>query len=175
MEKEMTMSFAEKTAVFAFAALCAGSVVPAFAQAPATPAQAPAAAPAAPVDEEEAFDEKLREFGYWSGAAHGCVAEAKQPEVERKVLETFNRIGQLFGTDRAFFYAAAFGHRYEMNWLFRAATSGSCRKSMNRCARSAAFAPFRMTRSSQAMDSPSRGARNTMSGFSARAWRMSPL
>jgi hypothetical protein len=37
------------------------------------------------------------------------VPEAKQPEVERKVLETFNRIGQLFGTDRAFFYAAAFG------------------------------------------------------------------
>lgn len=105
------MSIAEKTAVFAFAALCAGSVAPAFAQAPTTPAQAPAAAaPAAPVDEEEAFDEKLREFGYWSGAAHGCVAEAKQPEVERKVLETFNRIGQLFGTDRAFFYAAAFGH-----------------------------------------------------------------
>jgi hypothetical protein len=106
----MTMSITEKTALFAFAALCAGSVAPVFAQAPTTPAQAPAAvAPAAPVDEEEAFDEKLREFGYWSGAAHGCVAEAKQPEVERKVLETFNRIGQLFGTDRAFFYAAAFG------------------------------------------------------------------
>jgi hypothetical protein len=105
----MTVSMTEKTVVLAFAVLCAGSVEPAFAQATGTPAQAPAAAAAAPVDEEEAFDEKLREFGYWSGAAHGCVAEAKQPEVERKVLETFNRIGQLFGTDRAFFYAAAFG------------------------------------------------------------------
>ena len=101
------MPVAEKTVVLAFALICAGSVAPAFAQAPTTPARAPAAAP--PVEEEEAFDEKLREFGYWSGAAHGCVAEAKQPEVERKVLETFNRIGQLFGTDRAFFYAAAFG------------------------------------------------------------------
>lgn len=103
------MKMTERTAVLAFALLCAGSVAPAWAQAPATPAQAPAAAAAAPADDEEAFDEKLREFGYWSGAAHGCVPEAKQAEVERKVLATFNRIGQLFGTDRAFFYAAAFG------------------------------------------------------------------
>jgi hypothetical protein len=103
------MSMIEKAAVFAFALLWAGSVGPAFAQAPAAPAQAPAAAAAAPVDEEEAFDDTLREFGYWSGAAHGCVPAEKQVEVEQKVLHTFTRIGQLFGTDRAFFYAAAFG------------------------------------------------------------------
>ena len=104
----------ERTAVLAFALLCVGSVESAWAQAPATPAQAPAAAAAAPADPEEDFDEKLREFGYWSGAAHGCVPEAQQAEVERKVLATFNRIGQLFGTDRAFFYAAAFGRGTSM-------------------------------------------------------------
>ena len=103
------MSISERTAVLAFALLCAGSVGPAWAQAPASAAQTPAAAAVAPTDDEEVFDEKLREFGYWSGAAHGCVPEAKQAEVERKVLATFNRIGQLFGTDRAFFYSAAFG------------------------------------------------------------------
>jgi hypothetical protein len=71
--------------------------------------QAPAQAKAAD-DDEEMFDEKLRQFGYWSGAAFACVGEAKQAEVERKVLDTFNGIARLFGTDRAFFYAAAFGN-----------------------------------------------------------------
>jgi hypothetical protein len=73
-------------------------------------AQQPAAKAAAPANEEEMFDNKLREFGYWSGAAYGCVPAAKQLEVERKVLESFNHIARLFGTDRAFFYAAAFGN-----------------------------------------------------------------
>lgn len=60
-------------------------------------------------DEEEQFDEKLRQFGYWSGAAHNCAAGPKQPEMLRKVMEVYQRIASLFGTDRAFFYAAAFG------------------------------------------------------------------
>jgi len=109
VEREMMMSTAEKTAGLACALLCALSVELAWAQAPTGPAPAAPSATAAADDDEEVFDEKLREFGYWSGAAHGCVPEAKQAEVERKVLETFNRISQLFGTDRAFFYAAAFG------------------------------------------------------------------
>lgn len=71
--------------------------------------QVPAPAQAADAD-EEAFDDKLREFGYWAGAAYACVDAAKQAEVERKVLDTFNGIARLFGTDRAFFYAAAFGN-----------------------------------------------------------------
>jgi hypothetical protein len=104
------MSIVERTAVLACALSCALAVEPAWAQAPAAPAPAAPSVAAPATDQEEAFDEKLREFGYWSGAAHGCVPEAKQAEVERKVLNTFNRIGQLFGTDRAFFYAAAFGH-----------------------------------------------------------------
>jgi hypothetical protein len=89
-------------------AACSSAAVSAQ-QAPA-PAQAQAQAPSAEDEAEEAFDEKLRAFGYWSGAAFACVGEAKQPEVERKVLDTFNSIARLFGTDRAFFYAAAFGN-----------------------------------------------------------------
>jgi hypothetical protein len=77
-------------------------------QKPASPTQAPKAA--APADEDAVFDDKLREFGYWSGAAYGCVPEAKQVDVERKVLETYNHIARLFGTDQAFFYASAFGY-----------------------------------------------------------------
>jgi hypothetical protein len=73
-------------------------------------AQAQTQAQSAEDEAEEAFDEKLRAFGYWSGAAFACVGEAKQPEVEHKVLDTFNGIARLFGTDRAFFYAAAFGN-----------------------------------------------------------------
>lgn len=72
-------------------------------------AQAPQAKAVAPVDEEEQFDEKLRAFGYWSGAALQCVPEADQPGVERKVMETYDGIVRLFGSDRAFFFAASFG------------------------------------------------------------------
>lgn len=64
---------------------------------------------AAVADEEEKFDEKLKEFGYWSGAAFSCVADARKAEIERKIIDTYQRIARLFGTDRAFFYAAAFG------------------------------------------------------------------
>lgn len=95
--------------VFVCALFCVLIVGAAWAQQkPASPAQAPKVA--APADEDAAFDDKLREFGYWSGAALGCVPEAKQADVERKVLETYNHIARLFGTDQAFFYASAFGY-----------------------------------------------------------------
>jgi hypothetical protein len=100
----MSKSWKGLVFVAALAAWCTTAV-----SAQQAPAQAPAQAKAAD-DEEEAFDEKLREFGYWSGAAFACVGEAKQAEVERKVLDNFNGIARLFGTDRAFYYAAAFGN-----------------------------------------------------------------
>lgn len=61
-------------------------------------------------DEEETFDEKLRQFGYWSGVALMCVESTKTKEMELRVLGIYQRITQLFGSDRAFFYAAAFGY-----------------------------------------------------------------
>jgi len=62
-----------------------------------------------------------------------------------------------------------------MKLVFSAATAGSCRKLMNACASSACCAPAGMTRSSQAMDVPSRGMTKAMSSFSACTWKMSPL
>jgi hypothetical protein len=105
------MSSARRSTVFVLVSVlfCVLFVGAAWAQQkPASPAQAPKAA--APADEEAVFDDKLREFGYWSGAAYGCVPEGKQADVERKVLETYNHIARLFGTDQAFFYASAFGY-----------------------------------------------------------------
>jgi hypothetical protein len=115
---EPVMSKSWKSLLVVAALAACGSTAVSARQAPSqAPAQAPAQASAqAPAqataadDEEVAFDDKLREFGYWSGAAFACVGEAKQAEVERKVLDTFNGIARLFGTDRAFFYAAAFGN-----------------------------------------------------------------
>jgi hypothetical protein len=83
-------------------------VLPRIAQA-ASPGTVEKSETSAAADEEKMFDEKLREFGYWSGAAFGCVSEDRKGEVERRILETYHRIARLFGTDRAFFYAAAFG------------------------------------------------------------------
>ena len=103
------MSIARKAFFAACALTGAWTIHPVLAQAPAKPAQ-PSSSAAAAVDEDEAFDDQLREFGYWSGAAFGCVEPAKQADVERQVMDTFHNIGRLFGTDRAFFYAAAFGN-----------------------------------------------------------------
>jgi hypothetical protein len=104
------MSTASKSTVFACVLFCVLFIGVSWAQTPAAPAPAKQAAAPAAADDEEVFDDKLREFGYWSGAAYGCVPDAKQVEVERRVLDTFNHIARLFGTDRAFLYAAAFGH-----------------------------------------------------------------
>lgn len=76
----------------------------------ATPGSSSPAKAAAIKDEEDLFDDKLKEFGYWSGAALSCVPEARKTDFERSILDTFDRVARLFGTDRAFFYAAAFGN-----------------------------------------------------------------
>jgi hypothetical protein len=61
-------------------------------------------------NEEEKFDDAIQQFGYVSGAAFQC-AKAKQqaPMMEREVMRVFSGITRLFGSDRAFFYAAAYG------------------------------------------------------------------
>jgi hypothetical protein len=65
---------------------------------------------AQPVDEEEQMDSALRKFGYVSGQACQCqAAQADKTKFERKALDIANGILRLFGSDRAFFYAAAFG------------------------------------------------------------------
>lgn len=70
------------------------------------------AAPAAPSlleQEEERFEDAIRNFGWVSGAAYQCLPEAERAAHDRDVLRAYSGLVRLFGSDRAFFYAAAFG------------------------------------------------------------------
>lgn len=61
------------------------------------------------VDEEERFDGVIRKFGYTSGQAFQCHTKDQQAKLERTALDVGTNILRLFGSDRAFYYAAAFG------------------------------------------------------------------
>jgi hypothetical protein len=60
-------------------------------------------------DEDVKFEESIRNFGFVSGAAYQCLPEADRVGHDREVLRAYSGLVRLFGTDRAFFYAAAFG------------------------------------------------------------------
>ena len=59
--------------------------------------------------EEEQMDTALRKFGYVSGHAFQCYTGEQQAKAERVALDIATNIMRLFGSDRAFYYAAAFG------------------------------------------------------------------
>ena len=59
--------------------------------------------------EELRFEESIRNFGFVSGAAYQCLPESDRTAHDREVLRAFSGLVRLFGSDRAFFYAAAFG------------------------------------------------------------------
>jgi alanine-alpha-ketoisovalerate/valine-pyruvate aminotransferase len=61
------------------------------------------------VEDEEQMDSALRKFGYVSGQAFQCHSKEEQIKLERTALNVATNILRLFGSDRAFFYAAAFG------------------------------------------------------------------
>jgi hypothetical protein len=69
----------------------------------------PEAAVAQSDAEEIVFEEAVRNFGFASGAAHQCASAAERARIESDVLKAYSGLGRLFGTDQAFFYAAAFG------------------------------------------------------------------
>ena len=74
------------------------------------PAVAGAQDKPAPVEDEDIqFEEAIQEFGFLSGEAYQCLPEAERGAHEREVLASYSGIARLFGTDRAFLYAAAFG------------------------------------------------------------------
>ena len=62
-----------------------------------------------PADEEEQMDAALRKFGYVSGHAFQCYSGDQQAKAERAAIDVATNILRLFGSDRAFYYAAAFG------------------------------------------------------------------
>jgi hypothetical protein len=75
----------------------------------AKPVSPPAPAPSLAEQEDLRFEEGIRNFGYVSGAAYQCLPEADRTAHDREVLKAFSGLVRLFGSDRAFFFAAAFG------------------------------------------------------------------
>lgn len=61
------------------------------------------------VDDEAGFDEALSQFGYAAGVTHQCSEADAKDDVLAKSQHIYNRLTQLFGSDRAFFFAASFG------------------------------------------------------------------
>lgn len=66
---------------------------------------------AQPVDEEEQLDTAIQEFGYLSGVVFQCSSsqQATATVIEKEAMKAFTGITRLFGSDRAFYYAAAYG------------------------------------------------------------------
>lgn len=60
-------------------------------------------------DPEEALDNAIEKFGYTSGMAFQCGSSNQALTIQQDALKVFTGITRLFGSDRAFFYAAAFG------------------------------------------------------------------
>ncbi len=60
-------------------------------------------------DDDAAFDDALKTYGYTGGAAWQCAEEGAKNAVIADAMRVFNGLAQLFGTDRAFFFSAAFG------------------------------------------------------------------
>jgi hypothetical protein len=69
----------------------------------------PEQVPSIAEQEDLRFEESIRNFGFVSGAAYQCLPEAQRTAHDRDVLTAFSGLVRLFGSDRAFFYAAAFG------------------------------------------------------------------
>jgi hypothetical protein len=65
---------------------------------------------AASSDPEEQLDDDLKGFGYLTGLARGCVVPEQHAALEREALDLSGAIARLFGTDRAFLFAASFGY-----------------------------------------------------------------
>lgn len=74
-----------------------------------SPVLAQAADEPAEEQTEEAFDEALNQFGYAAGVTHQCSDADAKAQTLYRVQQVFNRLTQLFGSDRAFYFAAAFG------------------------------------------------------------------
>lgn len=64
---------------------------------------------ASSVTDDEKFDEGLRLMGFQVGQAYHCAVDKDQPSVESETLRRYTEILRLFGSDRAFLFAAAFG------------------------------------------------------------------
>lgn len=70
---------------------------------------APAPALSAAEVEDQRFEDSIRGFGFLSGAVYQCLPASGRTAHDREVLKAYSGIVRLFGSDRAFFFAAAYG------------------------------------------------------------------
>ena len=61
-------------------------------------------------DEDDRLDDQFRKYGSAAGAAYQCTPESEREQVVSDIRRAYSRIGQLFGTDRAFYFAVHFGN-----------------------------------------------------------------
>ena len=59
--------------------------------------------------EDEQFTEAVKDFGYAGGAAWQCAEGDARTDIERQSMVSYQGLVRLFGSDVAFFFAAAFG------------------------------------------------------------------
>lgn len=59
--------------------------------------------------DDETFDDALKNYGYAGGAAWQCAPEAGREAIVTDAMRVYTGVARLFGTDRAFFFSAAFG------------------------------------------------------------------
>lgn len=95
--------------LFSLVVLAIAAVTPAAVAAQNTKPPVAAAQTTTAEQEDERFEESIRDFGFVSGAAYQCLPAADRPAHDREVLTAYSGLVRLFGSDRAFFYAAAFG------------------------------------------------------------------
>jgi hypothetical protein len=60
-------------------------------------------------DADEQLDDQFREYGSVAGAAYQCTPESGRERLVSDIRRAYSRIGELFGTDRAFYFAVHFG------------------------------------------------------------------
>ncbi|GIU16053.1 MULTISPECIES: hypothetical protein [unclassified Shewanella] len=59
---------------------------------------------------EEQVDIGLKNFGYLTGLALGCVAAEQSAQLEAEAMNINSEISRTLGGNRAFLYAASFGY-----------------------------------------------------------------
>ena len=94
------------TTFLALLAVTLGSAAP-LASAQTAP---PQVAQNAPADPEAEVDDGLKNFGYTTGLALGCVAKEQRVALQREAVDLNAEITRLLGSDRAFLFAASFGY-----------------------------------------------------------------
>ena len=59
---------------------------------------------------DKAFDETIKDLGELAGESYGCMKDENLSKHKDRVAELYNRINQLFGSDRGFLFASSFGY-----------------------------------------------------------------